>query len=221
MSSLFKRAASAIKESPFVIPLYLVFWTMFIIGIGVFAEDLATSYFGYESFPTAKATPWIGYLVALIPSVGMIGFGYLYADDTRKSFAWWIAIALLLVDISTDLWFKVSGRSPLDVPLVWLLALGESVIIFTLGSEAMLVAAFGMIINLHRPFMRQIAEIWGAERDAGLADKIGQSFVYRDEGEDNGDDDPPGFPSHRFVNGGDPRRQQQSRPNLPADRPRP
>lgn len=196
-----------------MIPLYFVFWTMFIIGIGVFLEDLATSYFGYQSFPTAKATPWIGYLVALIPSVGMIGFGYLYADDTRKSFAWWIAIALLLVDISTDLWFKVSGRSPLDVPLVWLLALGESVIIFTLGSEAMLVAAFGMIINLHRPFMRQVAEIWGAERDAGLADKIGKSFVYRDDDENKGEDTPPGFPAHRGTgNSQEPRRNRYGEP---------
>jgi len=144
MTNLFRDAAKRIEASPFIIPIAGVFVLMFIVSIGIAIEDYSTTLEGYRLIPTAKVNDWVLPLVALLPQIGQIGFTYLFATDTKKRWAILIAFSLHVVDVFTDMNFKASGQG-LDV---WLIALVESEVIFTLGSELMMMASFGMLVRI-------------------------------------------------------------------------
>jgi hypothetical protein len=155
MANLFKGASDKVRSSPFVIPMFIVFVVMFAISIGVNIEDYTTSRLGYIEIPTRKANDWVIWLVAAIPQIGQIGFAYIFASDTNKRWSALIAASLHFVDVVTDVAYKAVPYSAVTV----IASVIESELIYTLGSEIMLVASFGMIIALAPDFMRQFGNL--------------------------------------------------------------
>jgi hypothetical protein len=151
---MFRDAARRIEASPFIIPITAVFAVMFIVAFGIAIEDYSTTLEGYRLIPTAKVNDWILPLVALLPQVGQIGFAYLFATDTNKRWAAMIAFLLHIVDVYTDVRFKAAGQG-LDV---WAIALVESEVVYTLGSELMLTASFGMLLRILPSAIVQIGQ---------------------------------------------------------------
>ena len=170
MSNLFKRTSETIKKSPMVIPLFLVFVVMFIVAIGVNIEDYSTSRLGYMEIPTRKANDWVIWLVALIPQVGQIGFSYLFAADTNKRWAAITAFSLHFVDVATDMVYKAFPYTPISVISAFI----ESEVIYTLGSEIMLVTSFGMVVALFPDFICELGN---------LMTKIFQALSPNEEGD--------------------------------------
>ena len=156
MSDVFHRAAKRIENSSFVIPIFGVFVIMLVVGVGIFIEDYSTSLAGYQQLPTRKVNEWVIGLVALLPQVGQIGFMYVFAADTNKRWSILVAAGLHLVDVATDVIYKASGLGF----EAWVVALVESEIVYTLGSEIMIVTSLGMIIRLFPAFIEQIGELF-------------------------------------------------------------
>lgn len=154
MTNLFRDAARRIEASPFIIPITFVFAVMFVVAFGIAIEDYSTTLEGYRLVPTAKVNDWILPLVALLPQVGQIGFAYLFATDTNKRWAVLVAFVLHVIDVYTDVRFKAAGQG-LDV---WFIALVESEVIYTLGSELMVAASFGMLVRLVPSAIVQIGQ---------------------------------------------------------------
>lgn len=151
----FKKAAERIKESEFVIPVFVVFFLLWLMSMGFAFEDYSTSYWGYEVLPTADGYWWTAYLVAALPSVGQIAAGYIAmalgwdADEDKKYTVVSICVWLLLfsIDAFTDMSYRM------DVPqeATWQLvvtAVFQTVGIFTIGSELSFVVGFGMTMQL-------------------------------------------------------------------------
>jgi len=155
MSNLFHSGAQAVRKSSAVILVYLVFVAMLIISIGIGIEDYTTSLRGYAALPTAKANDWVIPLVALIPQVGQIGFGYVFMANTTKRWGLLIALLLHAVDVTTDVMFKRGAGGA----AVTLLAFAESEIIYTLGSEVMMITAIGMLMELLPDVLREVGEL--------------------------------------------------------------
>ena len=158
MSDVFRKAAQRIENSPFIIPIFGVFAIMLVVGTGIFVEDYSTSLAGYRQLPTRKVNEWVIGLVALLPQVGQIGFMYVFAADTNKRWSILVAAGLHLVDVATDVIYKASGLGF----EAWVVALVESEIVYTLGSEIMIVTSLGMIIRLFPAFIEQIGELFNS-----------------------------------------------------------
>lgn len=144
MANVFKSLAQGLTRSPFIIVITLTFGALFIIALGLSIEDYMTTLMGYRLLPTAKANDWVVPLVALLPQVGQIAFTFAFAYDTRKRWAILIAFSLHFFDVMTDVYFKAHGQ-----PLwVYGVALVESEVLYTLGSELALTFSLGMLIEL-------------------------------------------------------------------------
>jgi hypothetical protein len=148
----FKRIANSIMSSTYVIPVFLVCLVTFVVALRLSIEDYWTTYEGYKLVPTMKTAEDVAYIVALLPQLGQLFFGYLFLDSPKKGWALVIAMALFAADVYTDVRFKAQAGGA-EVVLV---ALAESIIVFTLGSELMLLASFGVLLNMITPFFAQI-----------------------------------------------------------------
>lgn len=145
MANVFKQSSEKINDSPFVVLIFLVFVVLFLIGCGLSIEDYSTSYYGYQRLPTQKVNDWVIPLVAALPQLGQIGFLYVFASDTNKRWGALIAVLLHFADVTTDVAFKV-GK---DIsPQMLFLAIAETEILYTIGSEILLTVSFGMVLAL-------------------------------------------------------------------------
>ena len=158
MSNIFRNSGNALRGSHYIIPAYVVFVLMLIIGVALGIEDYSTSRLGYEMFPTAKANDWVIPIVALVPQVGQVGFALVFMFDTRKRWSAAISGALFIADVMTDIWFKTGGMKL--GPITLLFAVPETITLYTLGSEIMLTVAFGMVLELFPDFAKKIGELF-------------------------------------------------------------
>ena len=169
--SRFGSAASKFKNSSLAIPLTLVFMVMFAVACVISYGDYTSSRLGYMMLPTRKTSAAVIWAVALVPQIGQIGFSYAWGREwkTNKKLAlvsFGTAISLFLVDVGTDVYFKSAGQGT----EAWLVAIPESIILFTLGSEIMLVVSFGMLTQLFPEFVYQCSLI--AHRLGAALDKL-------------------------------------------------
>lgn len=176
--SRFSRAAAKVGESPLIIPLFFVFVVMLVVSLFTSFEDYSTSRLGYEMLPTRKANPGVIFAVALIPQIGQIGFGYAWGREWKVNrqlalVSLFTALGLHLVDVGTDVYFKAAGSTGIGV---WLLSLVEAELIYTLGSEIMLVVSFGMLVQLLPEFLEQIQA--AIDRVSAAIDKLDGEDSY-------------------------------------------
>jgi hypothetical protein len=113
---------------------------------------------GYQELPTRKVNPGIIPLVALLPQVGQIAFGFYYAQDTKRRWAGTVTVILFLWDFLTDVYYKSAGFSGLRITAIASL---ESFALFTIGSELAMTVAIGMVFELFKPFIVRIVGLLG------------------------------------------------------------
>jgi hypothetical protein len=169
--SRFSRAAGKVGGGPLAIPLTLVFIAMFAVAIIISYGDYTSSRLGYMMLPTRKTSAAVIWAVALVPQLGQIGFSYAWGRDWRTNrqlafISLFTAVSLFLVDVGTDVYFKAAGQGT----EAWLVAIPESILLFTLGSEIMLVVSFGMLVQLLPEFVAQAQQL--AERLSKALDKL-------------------------------------------------
>lgn len=151
----FRKAAERIRESEFVVPVFIVFLILWLMSMLFTAEDYWTSFLGYQGLPTQAGFWWTGYVVAALPSVGQIAAGYIAlalgwdAKEDRKFTVISILIWLLLfgIDAFTDMSYRMSVPNGTSWQIV-LTAVFQTVGIFTIGSELAFVVGFGMTMQL-------------------------------------------------------------------------
>ena len=150
----FKKAAKRIRESEFVIPIFIVFFVLWLMSMAFAVEDYWTSFWGYSLLPTQSGFWWTGYVVAALPSVGQIAAGYIAialgwdekADRKFTVISIGIWLMLFSIDAFTDMFFRMDVVDP-----TWktaLTAVFQTVGIFTIGSELAFVVGFGMAFQL-------------------------------------------------------------------------
>lgn len=136
----FKQTVSKWRNSPVIIRIFIVAVCMTIIGSAAFIEDYTTSLEGYKMYPTRKAHDWVIPIVAFLPQIGQMGFAYIFMSDTDKKWGLLVALALHVADVYCDVLYKTIGGD-------WVKAFIESELIFTLGSEIMLSAGIGLLLE--------------------------------------------------------------------------
>jgi hypothetical protein len=154
----FKRAANAIKSSPWIIPITLAFVVAVIVSVLIMYEDYSTSLAGYAGLETRKANSWIVYVVALLPQLLQIILGYTFVEDNKK---YWAAIGIFLaysVDVFLDVYFKANGLGWES----WVVAFIETNIIYTFGSEWLFLVSGGMLVQLLPHFLPQVSIFIGS-----------------------------------------------------------
>lgn len=154
-NTTFKKAAERIKESEFVVPVFVVFFLLWLMSMTFAFEDYWTSFWGYNSLSTQQGFWWTSYAVAALPSVGQIAAGYIAmalgwdAEEDRKYTLISVAIWLLLfsIDAFTDMAYRMDTPSGFTWELA-ATAVFQTVGIFTIGSELSFVVGFGMTMQL-------------------------------------------------------------------------
>lgn len=151
MSNVFKNMGRNAQHI-----LLLVFpLAIMLIGISLvlMVEDFRTSLRGYQALPTTKVdTDWVPYAVAALPQVGQIVLAYIVARNTQRRWAGVLAFGFFLVDIGTDITYKINGNLTL-VPIAFM----ETLFIFTLGSEVLFTLAVGFVAETFAEFIALVA----------------------------------------------------------------
>jgi hypothetical protein len=163
--SAFERVANKLQDTKFVIPVTLAVMLGVVIGAFAFYEDYQSSLHGYNLLPTRKTGQEVVQVVALLPQVGQIIFFYMFGNSIettpngkrRINYIYFtVAFFLLLFDLGTDVYFKASGMSL----AVWVIALVESITVFTIGSEMLLTASLGLFFELFPEALKQLGHIF-------------------------------------------------------------
>lgn len=158
----YRSIADRIRKSALVIPMFFVFFALWIISWQLSAEDFWTSYQGYLGLPTRQGLYYTAWAVAALPQVGQVAaafFGMAFwqqeGDEIFSYVSWAIWGVLWCIDSYTDVFYRTNVADA-DM-LVWGTAIVQA-IIFTLGSELAFAAGFGMVAEL---FPEMLAESFG------------------------------------------------------------
>ncbi len=145
---VFEQISAHIKNSHWKFPVIIVFAVGLICGLGIFAEDYSTSLLGYQQLQTLKVLPFTAYLVAFVPQIGQIIFGYAAVTDENKRWAGVVAFLLFITDWGLDVYYKSGPKHELGMVV---LAGFESFVIYTLLSEVLIVICVGTLMELLGP----------------------------------------------------------------------
>lgn len=157
MSDFLGDFGSKLNKSVYVIPIFIAFVILFIVGAGLSVESYFTNLAGYEGLPTQKVHEWVFPLVALLPQIGFITFFYIYLHDTTKRWALWLVFIFHLADMFTDVSYKTKNFS---TPFaVWIVAILESELLFTIGAHILTTLSMGMIFELLPDFIEQFGTV--------------------------------------------------------------
>jgi hypothetical protein len=155
MSNLFAAIGAKLRSQRSVVFLWLLFLTMAVIGVLLMYEDYGTNLAGYQMLPTRHLNDWIVYVVALIPQVGQLGFGYGYMHDTHQRWMGILALVLHLVDVTTSTLYKTPDFTPGMLALTIL----ESEIIYAIGAHLMSIVGIGMVLELAPDAWSQVSQL--------------------------------------------------------------
>lgn len=156
--SFFKRVTSKVASSPWAILIWFVSVWMLANSIQLWIEDWGTTKAFYESLPTRKINAEsVTFAFASIIQIAPLYLGYVFADsyDRKAGTTNWVygllALGIMLIDMLTDAFFKSEGLGF----GVFMIAVGESLIVYTLGVEFLLVTSIGVLFNLTKPAFTQ------------------------------------------------------------------
>jgi len=154
MSDMFKQARGLFTSTLlFVWPVALV---LAIGSLFLMREDFRTSQAGYLAIPTVKIDyDWVPLVVAGLPQGVKIVAGYWLLKDQNRRWLKTLWLSFFIVDVGTDTIFKSGGSWEL-APL----ALVESVLIYTIGSEIIFTLMVGFLVETFEEFSRAIAGLF-------------------------------------------------------------
>jgi hypothetical protein len=122
---------------------FLVLVALLAVSVFLFVTDYITSVYGYTLLGTQSVSKAEAYFVGALPQLVQVAFGFMALERRNWLFAG-IAGAALLVDVGTDVAFRV-GETP--TAGLFVIAFLQTMILFTLGSEFLLVASLENIIE--------------------------------------------------------------------------
>ncbi|NDJ33575.1 MAG: hypothetical protein GYB64_02835 [Chloroflexi bacterium] len=123
---------------------FFILMALTAVSIYLFVTDYLTSVYGYGLLGTQSVSDAEAWFVGALPQLVQVAFGFM-ALERRNWLFGALAGAALMVDIGTDMAFRV-GENP-EGFIIYLTALMQSVVLFTLGSEFLLVASLENIIE--------------------------------------------------------------------------
>lgn len=133
-----------LRERPAAMLLvFLVLIALLGVSFYLFVTDYLTSVYGYERLGTQTVSQAEAWFVGALPQLVQVAFGFMALERRNWVFGG-IAGAALLVDIGTDVTYRVGDEAAFALYMV---ALVQSVILFTLGSEFLLVASLENIVE--------------------------------------------------------------------------
>ena len=122
---------------------FLVLVALLAVSVYLFVTDYITSVYGYNLLTTQRVSDAEAWFVGALPQLVQVAFGFMALERRNWLFAG-LAGAALVVDVGTDMTFRVGDGTGFAV---YMTALAQSIILFTLGSEFLLVAALENIIE--------------------------------------------------------------------------
>ncbi len=122
---------------------FLVLVALLAIAVFLFVTDYITSVYGYFRLQTQSVFAAEAWFVGALPQLVQVAFGFMALERRNWLFAA-LAGAALLVDVGTDVVYRVGDASSVAI---YATALLQSLILFTLGSEFLLVASLENIVE--------------------------------------------------------------------------
>ena len=138
MSRLVVSIGNGLRKKPaIVLIVFLVWCALFAVSLRLSWEDYVTSTRGYLLVNTNKTSMDVAWFVGALPQLLQVAFGFV-ALEKRSQGALAISLIAFLFDVVTDVVYKTAGLPTYSIPIATI----ESVVLFTLGSEFLLIAAF-------------------------------------------------------------------------------
>jgi len=122
---------------------FLVLVALLAVSIFLFVTDYITSVYGYGLLETQNVSTAEAWFVGALPQLVQVAFGFMALERRNWLFAA-LAGAALVVDVGTDMTFRIGETQSL---IIYMTALLQSIVLFTLGSEFLLVASLENIIE--------------------------------------------------------------------------
>jgi hypothetical protein len=122
---------------------FLVLVALLAVSVYLFVTDYFTSVYGYNLLGTQRVSAAEAWFVGALPQLVQVAFGFMALERRNWVFGA-LAGAALVLDVGTDMAFRVGSAHG---AAVYLTALFQSIILFTLGSEFLLVASLENIIE--------------------------------------------------------------------------
>jgi len=140
MSRLVLRISENLRRKPVIVMVVFTTWVaLAVVAARLGVEDYLTSVYGYQLLPTRKTDESLAWFIGLLPQLLQVAFGFIAIEKRSRSAAL-ITLAAFVADAFADIFYKVSGV-PGDPLLLWTAAFMETTMLFTLGSEFLLIAA--------------------------------------------------------------------------------
>jgi hypothetical protein len=122
---------------------FLVLVALFAVSVFLFVVDYTTSVWGYGQLGTRRVSDAEAWFVGALPQLVQVAFGFMALERRNWLFAG-LAGAALLVDVGTDFTYRVGDAQG---TAIYVTALIQSILLYTLGSEFLLVASLENIIE--------------------------------------------------------------------------
>jgi hypothetical protein len=122
---------------------FLVLVALLAVSVFLFVTDYLTSVYGYSLLQTQRVSEAEAWFVGALPQLVQVAFGFMALERRSWLFAG-LAGGALIIDVGTDMAFRVGDATGFGVIAT---AFVMSIILFTLGSEFLLVASLENIIE--------------------------------------------------------------------------
>ena len=143
MSRLVVSIGNGLRKKPaIVLIVFLVWCALFLVALRLSWEDYVTNTPRYLLINTNKTSEDIAWFVGALPQLLQVAFGFV-ALEKRSQGALAISLIAFLFDVVTDVVYKTWGLPTYSIPIATI----ESVVLFTLGSEFLLIASFQNMIE--------------------------------------------------------------------------
>jgi len=167
-----------LREKPAAMLLvFLVLVALLAVSVFLFVTDYITSVQGYFLLGTQRVSTAEAWFVGALPQLVQVAFGFMALERRNKLLAG-IAAAAFVVDVGTDVAFRVGGAAEAGIYFVALL---QSVLLFTLGSEFLLIASLENIIE----YLPDVLEAMAVSSNRLVSSFTKVADTFREDEEDS------------------------------------
>src|SRR3990167_8977983 len=143
MSRIVVSIGNGLRKKPAVVLIVFLVWcALFGVALRLSWEDYLTSTRGYLLINTNKTSMDVAWFVGALPQILQVAFGFV-ALEKRSQGALAISLIAFVLDVATDVVYKTWGLPIHSIPIATI----ESVVLFTLGSEFLLIASCQNIVE--------------------------------------------------------------------------
>ncbi|GAB4474775.1 MAG: hypothetical protein Kow00124_15110 [Anaerolineae bacterium] len=158
-----------------MLTVFLILIALLAVSVFLFITDYITSVYGYFQLGTERVSDAEAWFVGALPQLVQVAFGFMALERRNPLFAV-LAGAAFLVDVGTDVAFRVGDATQFGIYAV---AVMQSILLFTLGSEFLLVASLENIIEYLPDVLESMAI--SANRLVSSFTKVAETFREDEE----------------------------------------